>query len=401
VVPLVFNVSPSTTFTIIIPVYQLTYFIMENKIATEYHKVIIIGAGQAGLSMAYHLSQKGISFLIIEANKKVGDTWRKRWDTLHLFTPAQLDGLPGMPFPAKKHTFPSKDEFANYLEEYAANFKFPIRTNTYVNSLSRDGKQFVIDAGDQQFKADNVVVAMNDCQYQRVPAFAKDLDPGIVQIFSSKYKNPSQLQDGNVLVIGAGNSGCEIALEVSKTHKTWLAGRDTGHIPFHIKSKVGHLMMPVVLRFMFHRIFTTNTFIGRKVRSKALTSGGPLIRIKPKEITEAGIIRVPKVTGVIEGLPALQNKQVLDVKNIVWCTGYYPRFSWIDLPVFKNGQPIQKRGVVDSEPGLYFLGLHFLYAMSSGMIHGVERDAAYIAKEIAKNKQTFSSSNKKIEAEVA
>ena len=373
---------------------------MENNIAVEYHPVIIIGAGQAGLSMGYHLSQKGISFLILEANKKVGDTWRKRWDSLHLFTPAQYDGLPGMPFPAKKYSFPSKDDFADYLETYATHFKLPVRTNTYVNSLSREGRQFIIDTDNIQFTADNVVIAMNDCQHQRIPAFAKDLDPGITQIYSSKYKNPSQLQDGNVLVIGAGNSGCEIALEVSKTHKTWLAGRDTGHIPFHIKSKVGHLMLPVVLRFMFHRVFTENTFIGRKMRSKALTMGGPLIRIKPQEITEAGIIRVPKVTGVIEGLPVLQNKEVMDVKNIVWCTGYYPRFSWIDLPVFKNGHPIQKRGVVDSEPGLYFLGLHFLYAMSSGMIHGVERDAKYIANEIAKNKQTFSTRNAKVKEEL-
>ncbi|HET7117979.1 MAG TPA: NAD(P)/FAD-dependent oxidoreductase [Hanamia sp.] len=374
---------------------------MENIIATEYYKVIIIGAGQAGLNMGYYLSQKGIPFLIIDANKNVGDSWRKRWDTLHLFTPAQYDGLPGMPFPAMKHTFPSKDEFADYLEEYAGHFNLPVRTNTYVTSLSRDAKGFIINAGDKQFKADNVVVAMNDCQHQRVPAFAKELDPGIVQIFSSKYKNPSQLQDGNVLVIGAGNSGCEIALEVSKTHRTWLAGRDTGHIPFRIKSKVGHVMVPFVLRFMFHRIFTTGTFIGRKIRPKAISTGGPLIRIKPKEITEAGIIRVPKVTGVIEGLPVLQNKEVLDVKNIIWCTGYYPRFSWIDLPVFKNGRPVQERGVVDSEPGLYFLGLHFLYAMSSGMIHGVDRDAKYIAGEIEKNGQSSGLPNKQLKEQVA
>ncbi|MEO8415030.1 MAG: NAD(P)/FAD-dependent oxidoreductase [Ginsengibacter sp.] len=374
---------------------------MKNEIATENYPVIIVGAGQAGLSMGYHLSQKGISFLILEANKRIGDAWRNRWDTLHLFTPAQYDGLAGMPFPAKKHSFPSKDEFADYLEKYASHFKLPVRTNTYVTRLSREGKGFIIEAGEQQFKADNVVVAMNDCQYQRIPAFAKDLDPAIVQIFSNKYKNPSQLQDGNVLVIGAGNSGCEIALEVSKTHRTWLAGRDTGHIPFHIKSKVGQVLVPVVLRFLFHRIFTTHTPIGRKVRSKALTTGGPLIRIKPKEITEAGIIRVPKVTGVIEGLPVLQNKEVPDVKNIIWCTGYYPGFSWIDLPVFKNGQPIQKRGVVADEPGLYFLGLHFLYAMSSGMIHGAERDAQYIANEIGNNKPSFTLRNTKVAEQVA
>jgi putative flavoprotein involved in K+ transport len=292
-----------------------------------------------------------------------------------------------MPFPAKKHSFPSKDEFADYLEHYANHFKLPVRTNTYVESLSRNGNGFLVKTDKEEFKADNVIVAMNDCQCQKIPAFAKDLDPDIVQIYSSKYKNPSQLQDGNMLVIGAGNSGCEIALEVSKTHKTWLAGRDTGHIPFPIKSRVGQLMVPFVLRFLFHRVFTENTFIGRKVKSKALTSGGPLIRIKPKELTEAGIVRVPKVTGVIEGLPVLQNKEVLDVKNIIWCTGYYPRFSWIDLPVFRDGRPIQKRGIVAKEPGLYFLGLHFLYAMSSGMVHGVKRDAEYIAEAIAKKEE--------------
>lgn len=375
---------------------------MENKPTVGKCQVIIIGAGQAGLNMGYQLLKRQIPFIILEANNRVGDAWRKRWDSLHLFTPSQYDGLAGMPFPAKKHSFPSKDEFADYLEEYVHHFKLPVITNTYVTSLSREGNGFIINAGEQQFKADNVVVAMNDCQYQRVPAFAKDLDPSIVQIFSSKYKNPSQLQDGNVVVIGAGNSGCEIALEVSKTHKTWLSGRDTGHIPFNIKSKVGQIMVPFVLRFMFHRIFTTNTFIGRKIRPGAISKGGPLIRIKPKEITEAGIIRVPKVTGVIEGLPVLQNNEVLDVKNIIWCTGYYPRFSWIDIPVFRNGRPIQKRGVVPNEPGLYFCGLHFLYAMSSGMIHGGQRDAEYIAKEIAANNMRFfSSSNKKMIEQVA
>lgn len=351
----------------------------------EKYEAIIIGAGQSGLNMGYQLSKRKIPFIILDACNKVGDAWRNRWDTLHLFTPSQYDGLEGMPFPAKKHSFPSKDEFADYLEQYASYFKLPVRTNTYVNNLSRNGKGFVINAGEQEFKADNVIVAMNDCQHQKIPAFAKDLDTDVVQILSSKYKNPTQLQDGNVLVIGAGNSGCEIALEVSKTHKTWLSGRDTGHIPFDIKSKTGQVMIPFVLRFLFHRIFTTSTFIGRKVRPGAVSKGGPLIRIKPKEITKAGIIRVPKVTGVIEGLPVLQNKEVLDVKNIIWCTGYYPRFSWIDLPVFRNGQPVQKRGIVSKEPGLYFLGLHFLYAMSSGMVHGSKRDAEYIAKAIAKN----------------
>jgi putative flavoprotein involved in K+ transport len=185
--------------------------------------------------------------------------------------------------------------------------------------------------------------------------------------------------------VGAGNSGAEIALEAAKTHTVWLAGRDTGHIPFNIESNIGKkFLVTLVIRFLFYRVLTTNTFLGRKARPRIISMGGPLIRQKPKNFSLAGIKRSPRLAAIKNGRPVLANNEIPDIKNIVWCTGYYPRFSWIDLPVFRDDQPIQKRGVVANEPGLYFLGLHFLYALSSAMIHGVGRDARYIAKVISR-----------------
>jgi len=353
------------------------------------YDTIVIGGGQAGLATGYYLQQQGRSFVILDASKRIGDSWRKRWDSLRLFTPARYNGLPGMPFPAPAHSFPTKDEFAGYLEAYAARFELPVRTGVRVDCLSRQGERFVVTAGDRRFEAENVVVAMANFQRPQVPPFARELDPGVVQLHSSEYRNPSQLQDGGVLIVGAGNSGSEIALEVAPDHPTWMSGRDTGHIPFRIEGVAARLLLiRLVLRFLFHRLLTVATPIGRKVRPKALSQGGPLIRVKPEDLAAAGIERVPRTAGVRDGLPVLEDGRVLDVANVIWCTGFHPGFSWIDLPVLGSQEPIHERGVVASEPGLYFVGLHFLYALSSVMIHGVNRDAERIANEIAARSTT-------------
>ena len=350
----------------------------------EKYKIVVIGGGQAGLSMGYYLAQADLPFVILDASEHIGDSWRKRWDSLRLFTPARYDTLPGLPFPVPRHSFPTKDEMGDYLEKYALYFKLPVRSGIKVDELSRQGDFYKIKAGDFQFEANQVVVAMSNYQYPKVPAFAKHLDPGIMQIHSHEYKNLSQLQKGPVLVVGAGNSGAEIALEAAKSHNVWLAGRDTGHIPFDIESNLGKkFLITLVIRFLFYRILTTSNFLGRKAKKKIITIGGPLIRHKPKDFVRAGITRTERVIGVKNGKPVIENEKLPDIKNVIWCTGYYPRFSWIDLPVFReNNEPIQNRGVVENEPGLYFLGLHFLYALSSAMIHGVVRDARYIAKVI-------------------
>jgi putative flavoprotein involved in K+ transport len=356
----------------------------------ERFDTVVIGGGQAGLAVGYQLSQRGLPFVILDANERIGDPWRQRWDSLRLFTPARYNGLAGMPFPAPPHSFPTKDEMADYLEAYAEHFALPVRTSVKVDGLSRNGDRFLITAGDHRFAANNVVVAMSNYQKPRVPTFAQELDPTIVQLHSSVYRNPAQLRDGGVLVVGAGNSGAEIAMEVVRDHPTWLSGRDTGHIPFNIAGLASRLILaPLSLRFIFHRVLTLRTPMGRKARPKVIANGGPLIRVKPKDMENAGITRVSRIVGVRDGLPLLEDGTTLDVTNVIWCIGFHPGFEWIDLPVLGDIEPLHEGGIVKSQPGLYFVGLHFLYALSSVMIHGVSRDAERIVKEIANRAASY------------
>jgi putative flavoprotein involved in K+ transport len=353
--------------------------------SAEHFDVIVIGGGQAGLSVGYYLAQRGLRFVILDASARVGDVWRNRWDSLRLFTPARFDGLAGMPFPAPPDVFPTKDQMADYLEAYAAHFRLPVRTGVRVDSLSRRDGRYVVKAGHREFEAEQVVVAMANYQRHRVPAFAHELSPDIVQLHSSDYRSPAQLQKGGVLIAGAGNSGAEIGLELSsRGHATWMSGRDTGEVPFRMNGFFARLFLArLILRIIFHRVLTVKTPMGRRARPRILSKGTPLIRIQTQDLLGAGIERVPRIAGVTNGLPLLEDGRVLDVANVVWCTGFHPGFSWIDLPIFgEDGEPLHRGGVVDSEPGLYFVGLHFLYAMSSSMIHGVGRDAARIVKAL-------------------
>jgi putative flavoprotein involved in K+ transport len=359
---------------------------MEGQRNLERIQTVVIGGGQAGLSVGYHLAQRGLPFVILDANQRVGDSWRHRWDSLRLFTPARFDGLDGLAFPAAPDAFPTKNEMADYLESYAARFSLPVRTRTRVTKLSKRDGTFIVDTDCGSIAADQVVVAMATYQASRIPGFAKELDPSIVQLDSGAYRNPAQLREGGVLLVGAGNSGAEIALEVARTHRTWMSGRDVGQVPFRIGSWVGrHLLAPFVLRVLFHRILTVDTPLGRKVRPGLLSRGGPLIRTRRSNLMTAGVERVARVTGVAEGRPVLADGRVMnDVANVIWCTGYHAGLDWIDLPVLdEHGEPRHERGLVLSEPGLYFLGLHFLYAFSSTMIHGVGRDASRVVDAIA------------------
>ncbi|WP_224332669.1 flavin-containing monooxygenase [Haloprofundus halobius] len=370
---------------------------------TERHDTIVIGGGQAGLVTGYYLQQHDEEFVILDASDRIGDAWRARWDSLQVFTPARYSSLPGMDYPGSPYAFPTKDEVANYLESYAQRFDLPIELGVRVDSLERSGDSFLVSAGERRFEADNVIVAMASYQVPKIPRFASELSDDILQLHTSDYRNPDQLQDGDVLVIGAGNSGAEIALDivnskrqmqakhgasrpVADEHKTLLSGRDVGNVPFHIDSWFGrHLGGPFVLRVLFHRIFTTGTPIGRRKRPKMLSQGIQLVRVKPSDLTAAGVKRVPRTTGVHDGRPIVGD-DVLDVKNVIWCTGFRPDFSWIDLPIFAEKEqpkePIHVRGVVPDEPGLYFVGLFFLYAATSGLFTGVGRDAEYVVDHL-------------------
>jgi putative flavoprotein involved in K+ transport len=351
-------------------------------VASERIQTVVIGAGQSGLSAGYYLAQQGLPFVILDANARVGDSWRRRWDSLRLFTPARFDTLPGMRFPAHPRSFPTKDQMADYLEAYAKRFALPVRSGAKVERVSRHGRLYIVETADRRYEAEHVIVAMANYQVPKLPPFSSQLRPDIVQLHSIDYRNPSQLRPGPVLLVGAGNSGSEIAMELSRTHQTLMSGRDTGHVPVRIETFPSQvIVLPILFRLIFHRLLTVRTAFGRKARAKMLSQGGPLIRVKPADLAAAHVERIPRVTGVRNGLPVLEDGRVLDVANVVWCSGFQPGFSWIDLPVFdENGRPRQDRGAAENEPGLYFLGLHFLYSMSSSMIHGVSRDAARIAR---------------------
>ena len=348
----------------------------------EHFDTAIIGGGQAGLTAAYHVKQQGRSPVVLDENERVGDSWRTRWDSLRLFTPAKYDGLPGWRFPAPRSSYPTKDEMADYMEAYAARFELDVRTGVKIDRLSKRDGRFVINAGSETFEADNVIVATGAHRVPRLPDFARDLDPRILQLHSSEYRSPAQLREGPVLIVGFGNSGAEIAFEVVRTRPTWVSGKVTGEIPVPFGTRRFRLGFEV-LRFLGHRVLTKRTPIGRKLGPKA-AHNDPLIRVKTKQLSEAVADRVGRVVGLRNGLPLLDDDRVLDVPNVVWCTGFREDYSWIDLPIFdEDGMPRHERGVVEAAPGLYFVGLIFQYSVSSDVLPGRGRDAERIAKHLA------------------
>jgi putative flavoprotein involved in K+ transport len=346
----------------------------------ERFEAIVIGGGQAGLSAGYHLATKGVDFTILSDESRIGDNWRRRWDSLRLFTPARYSGLPGMPFPAPPSHLADKDEVADYLERYAQRFDLPVRLDSRVRQLSFNGDryQLTIEGSDSIIEAANVVVSTGAFQTPRIPAVAATLSPSIYQLHSSEYRNPFELPEGPALVVGAGNSGAQIALELARYRKVWLAGRDTGHLPRRVLGRdLFDWIWPLIKRA------TTDTLFGRRLRAKSRNGGDALIGIPERELTHAGVTRVSRLSAQRGGLPVVGD-QVLEPRVIVWCTGFAPDYRWIDLPVFgDDGYPRHERGVCVDAPGLYFLGLRFQHRLSSSLIGGVGSDAAWVAERIA------------------
>ena len=362
--------------------------------ATEVFDTVIVGGGQAGLATGYHLQKRGGSFVILDASERVGDPWRKRWDSLRLYSPASHDGLPGMRFPAKRTHYPTTHEMADYLESYAARFALPVRSATVVESVAKEGERYVLAAGEQRFEAENVVVATGVMQKPYVPSFAPDLDARITQLHSNDYRNLSQLQDGPVLVVGASHSGADIAYEASSLHHTILSGADNGQIPARVDTRRGRMGFRALF-FAGTHLFTMGTPMGRKMRQHIRHGGAPLLRYRRKDLLSAGVERrLARTVGVQNGLPVLEDGTVVDVRNVVWCTGFRPDLSWIDVPFAEedDGYPVQYRGVVDSAPGLYFVGLLFLHSFTSMLIGGTGRDAERVAAHIAAARQSVRTS---------
>lgn len=352
--------------------------------ATEHTDVLIVGAGQSGLALGYHLQRRGRQVLLVDRNERIGDSWRARWDSLKLYSPASRDGLPGMPFPAGRTAYPTKNEMADYLEAYAARFELPLRLGNQVEALTQEDGRFVAHTRESRIEAETVVVASGVFEKPYVPTFAGELNPTITQLHSGAYRNLAQLQDGPVLVVGASHSGSDIAYEAASKHEVVLSGRDTGQLPASVESRRGRMLFRGLF-FAGTHILTVDTPIGRKIRPHIRHGGAPLLRYRRSDLRRAGVERVlERTVGVQDGLPVLDGGRVLEVRNVVWCTGFRPDFGWIRLPleIGEDGYPVQYRGA-STTPGLYFVGLPFLHSFASMLIGGVDRDTGRVAEQIA------------------
>ncbi len=337
---------------------------------------VVIGAGQAGLATGYHLARRGQDFVVLEAADAVGTSWRQRWDSLRVFTPARFTHLPGMVFPADPQDCPGKDAVADYLRAYAETFGLPVELRTRVESVQQDGKAFEVTAGRRRWRASSVVLASGAHTARVTPNLARDLHPRrVTQLHAAEYRRPDQVPEGPVLVVGAGNSGAEIALDLATDttaeRQVFLAGRDVGHIP-----QLGPWTYPMMQRLGRP---------GAALSERALHGrGDPLGRVRPGQLEAAGVQRLPPVTGARDGLPLLADGRVVTAAAVVWCTGLRPDYSWLRLDAIDHDGRLQHRGgVVASQPGLYAVGLPYQRSITSHLLGGVGDDAKHITKHIA------------------
>ena len=341
---------------------------------------VVIGGSQAGLAMAWHLARQGLHFVVLEANPEIGHTWRSRWDSLTLFTPAQYDALPGMAFPAPADTYPTKDPVADYLQAYTAAFDLPVRLNARVTDLARTQEGFEVRTDNDVLRARRVVVATGPFQVPFTPPAARRLDASVTQLHSTGYRNSQSLPPGPVLVVGGGNSGFQIAEELA------VAGR---RVDLSIATKqpvlpqrlAGKDLFWWLTRLRLMRV-TTESRLGRRMSSRDFIIGGSRRRLQKK-----GVRFRPRLTGTDGRTAQFADGSKLDADVVIWATGYRPDYSWIHVPgVARDGQVTHRRGVTDV-PGLYFLGLTWQHTRGSALLGFVNDDAAYLADRIAAHRR--------------
>ena len=352
-------------------------------------EVVVIGAGQAGLEMGYFLARQSGRFVILDRADSLAAAWRDRWDSLTLFTPRRYNSLPGLPFPGDPDGYPSRDEVIAYLEQYAERFELPIELNSAVRRLTAENGRFVLEVDGKTIEADQVVVATGPFQTPYVPEVADRLSPEVFQTHSTGYRKPSDVPGRTALVVGGGNTGFQIAKELSATHRVYLS--------------VGSRQMPLPQRLLGRDLFwwltkfrllqkTVESRLGRRMRER-----DTLIGSTPRELRRRyGVELKPRVVGASGRTIRFADGSELEVDAVIWATGYRPDHSWIELPVFDaHGRVVHRRGVTNV-PGLYFLGLTWQYTRGSALIGWVKDDAEFIAEQIAA-RQAVDSRERRVE----
>jgi putative flavoprotein involved in K+ transport len=338
------------------------------------YEVAVVGAGQAGLAIGRALADREKRFVILEAADSVGSAWRNRWDSLVLFTPRRYDALPGLPFPGDPDGYPTRDEVAAYLERYAEHLELPIELSTPVRSLRKDADGFVLDANGRTIRADAVVVATGPFQSPIVPAFARGLAAEVFQTHSAGYRRPAGVPAGRTLVVGGGNTGFQIAKELTGSREVHLAigsrqtslpQRPLGRDLFWWLSRLGLLSK------------TVDSQIGRRAQDR-----DTLIGSSPRDAKRQGVVVRPRAVGADGRTVRFADGSELEVDALIWATGYRPEHSWIELPIHGDDGRLRHRRGASGVPGLYFLGLSWQHTRGSALLGFVADDAAFIAGRI-------------------
>ena len=342
--------------------------------------VMVIGAGQAGLALGWHLAQQSYRFLLVDAAPELGHTWRSRWDSLRLFTPAQYDALPGMPFPAPVDTYPTKDQVADYLAAYAARFQLPVLPNTAVTRLHRSAQRFTVDTTQGTLRARQVVVATGPFQRPVITPAAAGLGDAVVQLHSADYRNPDQIPEGPVLVVGAGNSGLQIAEELSERHAVSLAvGAQPPQLPQRLLGRD--------LFWWMTRLGVLGKTADSRLAKRVRARGDLVIGSSCKALARRGVTLRPRLTSASTGGVTFADGSCLTPRTVIWATGFRSDYSWIDVPgVCSDGQVSHRRGVTEV-PGLYFLGLPWQHTRGSALLGFVKDDAAWLAAEVLRHQE--------------
>jgi putative flavoprotein involved in K+ transport len=361
----------------------MQYYTMKPNAEKRHWGTIVIGGGQAGLSAGYYLKRINEDFLILDASPRVGDSWRERWDSLKLFTPTPFNTLPGLSYSHAGKDLMTKDQMADYLEEYAIKLSLPVRSGVRIIRLAKSLIGFIIESSDGVFTCNKVIVATGTNQVPYIPEFASQLDAEIVQLHSSDYRNPGNLPSGDVLVVGAAVSGIEIALEIAESRRTMIAGKPSFIVPAGL-FRFG----PKFYWWLISNLLTIKTPVGRKAKPNVIKGGAVVPQIM-KKLENAKVTRLPKVVGVRNYRPVLEDGRIVPAATVIWCTGYRPDYSWIHINNVTNaaGWPVANRGISAVADGLYFLGMPFQFGLTSGLVGGVGRDAAFVVNHIHEKSQ--------------